>query len=243
MSIGEALASARRDAGLSITQLSQRTRMRETVIRGIESDDFSPCGGDFYARGHIRSMARLVGVDPEPLIAEYDAAHGGLGQVSAAEVFEPASPIKIRERRPPNWSAAMALVIGAVIVYWAVHVVAGSSHHLSTGGTRAPAHRPAAVAPATPSHGPARPAAHRRRVVIELRTTARSWVSVSALDGTLIYAGMLPAGITRTWVARQQLSLSIGNAGGVRLTVTGRHLGRPGNPGQVTTVSFSPARS
>ena len=45
VSIGETLARARQDAGLSITQISQRTRIRETVIRSIENDDFSPlCG-------------------------------------------------------------------------------------------------------------------------------------------------------------------------------------------------------
>ena len=64
MSIGDALAQARSQAGLTIAQVSQRTRIRETIIRGIEHDDFSACGGDFYARGHIRSIARVVGARP-----------------------------------------------------------------------------------------------------------------------------------------------------------------------------------
>src|ERR1022692_3990168 len=51
VSIGEVLAAARRQADLTITQVSQRTRIRETIIRGIEGDDFSACGADFYARG------------------------------------------------------------------------------------------------------------------------------------------------------------------------------------------------
>jgi hypothetical protein len=59
---------------LTVAQVSQRTRIRETIIRDIERDDFSSCGGDFYARGHIRAIARVVGIDPAPLIAEYDAA-------------------------------------------------------------------------------------------------------------------------------------------------------------------------
>ena len=75
MSIGEVLTAARRQAGLTITQVSQRTRIRETIIRGIERDDFSACGGDFYARGHIRAIARAAGADPEPLIREYDSSH------------------------------------------------------------------------------------------------------------------------------------------------------------------------
>jgi hypothetical protein len=75
VSIGEALTAARRQAGLTITQVSQRTRIRETIVRGIERDDFSACGGDFYARGHIRAIARAAGADPEPLIREYDSSH------------------------------------------------------------------------------------------------------------------------------------------------------------------------
>jgi cytoskeletal protein RodZ len=75
VSIGEVLAAARRQAGLTITQVSQRTRIRETIIRGIEEDDFAACGGDFYARGHIRAIARATGVDGEPLVRQYDTSH------------------------------------------------------------------------------------------------------------------------------------------------------------------------
>ena len=60
MSIGESLADARRQAGLTISQVSQQTRIRESIIRDIEQGDFSTCGGDFYARGHIRSIAGAV---------------------------------------------------------------------------------------------------------------------------------------------------------------------------------------
>jgi len=73
--IGGALAEARSQAGLTVTQVSDRTRIRATIIRDIEHDDYESCGGDYYARGHIRAIARVVGTDPVPLIAEYDAVH------------------------------------------------------------------------------------------------------------------------------------------------------------------------
>lgn len=76
MSIGGALAAARSEANLTVDQVSERTRIRRTIIRAIEQDDYSPCGGDYYVRGHIRAIARVVGTDPVPLIEEYDAAHG-----------------------------------------------------------------------------------------------------------------------------------------------------------------------
>ncbi|MFD0852227.1 helix-turn-helix domain-containing protein, partial [Actinomadura adrarensis] len=77
MSIGETLAREREQAGLTLTQVSLQTRIRESVIRAMEQDDFSACGGNFYARGHIRSISRVIGIDPEPLVREYDDAHGG----------------------------------------------------------------------------------------------------------------------------------------------------------------------
>jgi Helix-turn-helix domain len=74
VSIGEALADARRQAGLTVSCLSDRSRVRETIITDMESDDYSACGGDSYARGYIRIIARAVGADPEPLIREYNTA-------------------------------------------------------------------------------------------------------------------------------------------------------------------------
>ena len=75
MGIGVALAEARSEAGLSVDQVSERTRIRATIVRAIERDDYAMCGGDFYARGHIRAIARVVGTDPVPLIQQYDIAH------------------------------------------------------------------------------------------------------------------------------------------------------------------------
>ena len=39
MTIGEALAQARRRSGLSVAQVCQKTRIREAIIRDIERDD------------------------------------------------------------------------------------------------------------------------------------------------------------------------------------------------------------
>jgi len=65
--IGDTLAEARQRAGLTVAQVSEQTRIREAVITGIEGDDYSACGGDFYARANIRSIAKVVGADAGPL--------------------------------------------------------------------------------------------------------------------------------------------------------------------------------
>ncbi|MFE1166918.1 helix-turn-helix domain-containing protein [Nocardiopsis sp. NPDC058789] len=73
--IGQTLSAARIAAGCSLENLSTRTRIRMQVLRGIENEDFVPCGGDFYARGHIRRICKLFGVDPAPLLEEFDREH------------------------------------------------------------------------------------------------------------------------------------------------------------------------
>jgi hypothetical protein len=75
VSIGATLVAARQAAGLTVAEVSDRTRIRPALIRSIERDDFAACGGDFYARGHIRAIARTVGTESVPLIEEYDAVH------------------------------------------------------------------------------------------------------------------------------------------------------------------------
>jgi hypothetical protein len=72
VTIGEALAGARNKAGLSVGEVGKRTRIRETVIRSIEQDDYGACGGDLYVRGYVRAIASAVGIDAQPLIREYE---------------------------------------------------------------------------------------------------------------------------------------------------------------------------
>jgi cytoskeletal protein RodZ len=88
VAIGETLAEARRGAGLSLAEVSQRTRIRQTIIRAIEDGDYGACGGDFYARGHIRSIAKAVGADSEPLIQEYDQHHRAQGAYATVSLDE-----------------------------------------------------------------------------------------------------------------------------------------------------------
>ena len=73
--IGRILAAARDRAGYSIQELSARTYIRESVLEGIERDDFGPCGGDFYARGHIKAVCRELGIEPAELIERFDAEY------------------------------------------------------------------------------------------------------------------------------------------------------------------------
>lgn len=73
--IGELLLRARIDRGLTAREVCELTRITPETLRRIEAGAFDQCGGDVYARGHIRAYAQAVGVDPEPLLIQYGAVH------------------------------------------------------------------------------------------------------------------------------------------------------------------------
>jgi cytoskeletal protein RodZ len=252
VSIGDTLAEARRQADLTVTQVSQRTCIRETIIRGIERGDYSACGGDFYARGHIRSIARAVGLDPEPLVREYDQTQGAPQAISAADVFEPATPIKIKERRRPNWSIAMAVALAAIVGFVVYHEVSAS-------GTKSPHDSPAASAAGLTHQTHPRPTASNARatpkptatpaaqpyaneVVISLTATQDCWVQLTTAAGTQVYQGIVNAGSSMHWTEKQAVSLRLGNPGGVSLTVNGRSKAA-GSAHTPVTLSLGPGQN
>jgi cytoskeleton protein RodZ len=116
VSIGGTLADARQRAGLTVAEVSTRTRIGQGLIRAIEQDEFAACGGDFYARGHIRAIASAVGADPQPLISQYDAGHPYGSSLTLEELLKqqpprtPRGPRRGRRRR--RW------LVPAVYLFW-----------------------------------------------------------------------------------------------------------------------------
>jgi cytoskeleton protein RodZ len=74
MSAGQMLSAARSARGMSLDDLAQATKLRASILAAMEEDDFSHCGGVVYARGQLRSIAPVVGLDPEDLVDAFDDA-------------------------------------------------------------------------------------------------------------------------------------------------------------------------
>lgn len=132
----------------------------------------------------------------------------------------------------------MALAVIAVIVYWVVHSLAGASHPVNNAAHGQPVRH--ASASATPSHsltatGVAKP---RRNVVVQLAANEACWVGVYAADGAQEWQQVIPAGTTRSWTFTRQVSMEIGNPGGVALTVNGRSINSLGS--QPVTLDLKP---
>jgi cytoskeletal protein RodZ len=237
VSIGDTLAEARRQAGLTITQISQQTRIRESIIRSIEQGDFSSCGGDFYARGHIRSIASVIGIDPAPLIREYDEEHGPPGGMRAAQIFEPATPIKIREPRSLHLGWVFTVAVLAAAGFGAYHFWPRSTHPVAT--------PTATVRPVTNTTPKATP-----KPAVKVNTTPEAVITVKALQdcwvgfddpatGAQIGPGTtVAAGTTKTWTVKKQIAIILGNPPGIELTVNGKP--EQMNTVQVVTLKINP---
>ncbi|MEU1786668.1 RodZ domain-containing protein [Streptomyces sparsogenes] len=107
--------------------------------------------------------------------------------------------------------------------------------------TRAPSPTPHTSAPSPDTSGPPSPDLPSDMVTVKLTAMGgASFVAAKDGHGRTFYEGVLAEGDTKTFQDRTKISLIIGNAGNVRLTVNGKSLGAPGEPGQVQRLVFTP---
>jgi cytoskeletal protein RodZ len=237
--VGQLLADARAAAGMSIDEVSARTRIRATLIRQMEHDDFTGVGGSVYARGHIRGIARTLGVAPEPLVAAYGAGNDTVPTPSVAPTssFDPLRHGEGR-RGGRRWGTAM-VASAAVLCLLALvaFLIPGSSRHdaPTVSATTAPS-PPAGPASAAASGAAVPPTTPPTEVNLRLEAvSAQSWLEVSDDSNHVVLRQILAKGDTRTLTART-LRVKMGNAGAMDLSCNGRKLGAMGAPGQVVTV-------
>ena len=82
------LAQARETAGLTVEQISALTNIRVAVIKDLENNSVEICGGIAYARGHIRTIAKVlnqktpksISFDADLIVAEIEAAQSEDGR-------------------------------------------------------------------------------------------------------------------------------------------------------------------
>ncbi|GGZ45922.1 membrane protein [Streptomyces inusitatus] len=248
-SIGHVLHQARIAAGLTVDEVSAATRVRVPIIHAIEQDDFTRSGGDVYARGHIRMIAGAVRLDPAPLVAQYDAEHGGRpAPTPAAPLFE-AERIRPEPRRP-NWTAAMVAAIVAVVGFVGFTLFNGGGDTTGRADQVAEGPAPAAKPSKAPSGKPADPkpdpsdsaiaAVPKDKVTVKLSVVdSKSWISAKSHNGKLLFDGTLVKGDSKTFQDDERIDLILGNAGAIELYVNGKKVEDAFRPGQVERLSYT----
>ncbi len=241
--VGSSLRAARANQGMSVEDAANRLRLMQRQIEAMETDDFASLGQPVFARGFVRNYARLLGLDPEPLLAVMAGAPAD------------AVPVTHAAPQPPgHWLTSpwlILLFLGALLavavpvgLYWWLNSDAEEEIAAATARAAeqhaAPAVAPAPTPPATvsasvpavpaaqaapesvapPSEEPLPPAAAGS--VLHLDFGADSWVEIKDASGRMLMRQLNQPGSSADVKGQPPFDVVIGNAAQVRLTYNSR---------------------
>ncbi len=241
LTFGEELRRERLIREVSLDEISASTKISIRLLTALESSDVKKLPAPVFTRGFIRAYSRHLGLDPDEMINAYlaDVApdrgrDGGASKRRGLKAL-------FRGRR----GTAGAIVVSVTGVLLLLGLIAKPERRSTPNATIAA--RPVASvsfknvavspgpAPAIQDEAPApapvvSPAATGVSMVLEFEQD--SWTEVSA-DGARIFSGLIRRGSKHQFEAREGFRITLGNAGGVRVTVDGRAMEPLGSAGQV----------
>ena len=245
MSIGSELKSAREAAGLSLVEVAAKTKLRASVVAAIESNDFSQCGGDVYARGHIRVLASVYRIDSTYLVEIFDQ-HFGVAQTALDDLAQATSQ-NLDRRSSLTWKSlsgiAAAALLGAVLISNQISGDNDDGKEATNIASPSESTSGSANGQSAPSNEPSLPAVASVEDGVTVRLTvvkSYSWISVTAANGTSLFTGQIEKGEVREFTDPQVLRLVIGIAGAVSVNVNGVEKGISGSIGEVVRLEFTP---
>ena len=229
MTFGEVLAAKRGERGLTIEQAATATRIRAHYLSALESDELGRLAAPVYAKGHLRTYARFLGLDPEPLV-----------EMMKTEAQDPRRLLSIG-----NFAVRPRIVITAPVVAAAALVVLAGAFSGYAWRQMQADQRPAGTLSAGPpaavtpqANSAPSPTPQARPIVVGVRVTEEVWINVF-VDGNPQYANAgktLPAGSV-VYFSGVEIKITSGKAGSTFVTVDGRSVGALG--AGVATRDFS----
>ena len=249
MSLGALIAKSRTDARLSIEDLSKLTNIPATLLRDMENNNFAKCGGETYARGHLRNIATKVGIDERIFLDLFES-----------EVTAPAKPIRellnennvtmpYQEPKRISWKILAAGSAAALILFAGAQIFFLDSENpaeleVITTASATPS-EPAAEsvlpsATASPETTSTSTVSGPAGVNIELvASRGTTWLYATNEDGKVLFSGMIRKGNSKNFIQPEQVNLRVGNAGGVDISVNGENVGSVGANGEVVNLTYN----
>ena len=242
MTLGEFLQQARENAGLSVDELAHIVNLRPGLIRAMESNDFLPCGGDTYARGHIRNISQITGANAQELLTMYDTEHSVDSRSIHAQLVDNNAAAIRSENRKLSWKvlvgASLSIVVLIGVAQFAISAVdsepAATSMVIEKAEpTQTPTPSPtASAAPTTPSS-----TVNNELTLSIAATRGNSNIDV-VIGGASVYKGPLFQGESKSFVGESSISVYLGNAGDLDLTLNGEKLAPLGERNQEIRKTF-----
>jgi len=242
MSEISSLQQAREAAGLSVEQISSLTSIRSAVIKDLESNSVNLSGGIAYARGHIRTISRVlnaktgkaVNIDADLLVKEMEAGQN-LDQRTMMQQLAENNVLEVpRERVRIKFSTLATASISILSIGFVAQIAINNVSVTNT----VVAPKPVAVkAPAVEAKTTTVTVPAGVNLVLT-GVSGRSWVGLTNANGEQVFDGQIMAGQIQSFSDPQVLKAVIGNAGAVSIKVNGKDLGVVGSDGQVVRLDF-----
>ena len=247
MSLGEFLQGARESAGLSIDELAEATSIRPGLIKEIEKNNFVHCGGDTYARGHLRNIAPKLSVDAQTLIDLYNQEHSSESRTIHDMLVENNVTKLPTERKTLSWKP---LAIASIVILAAIaggQIIISNSKTVVTptvSQSQTPSAEPTQTAEPTPTAVPTpqveatvAPITNGEMKLTIAATRGNSNIHVVS-DGKNLFKGPIFQGDSKTFSAPTSISIYLGNAGDLDLTLNGKALAPLGDRNQEVRKTF-----
>jgi cytoskeleton protein RodZ len=251
MSLGSVIRQARIDAGLSIDDLSERTSIRAGLLKEIESDDFTKCGGETYARGHLRNIAPLLKMDAGVLLELYENEQSMQPrriQEMLAENNVMTNPV---DKKTISWKTLAGISLATLALLGAVQIIISNSETTEVSNPEVVATESATAEPTNTTEAQPTPTATTTPTTVRdtyssgtgvsvsvAASRGNSWLFVSDDNGTTLYSGQIRSGQNLNFSSTTRVSLRVGNAGAVDVSVNGKSAQQIGDDGEVITVSY-----
>ena len=248
MTLGRTIRDAREASGMSIETLSDSTSIRIGLLAEMEANNFSHCGGDTYARGHLRNIANRIGIEPQILIDLYNDQHAAEGQRIQDSLAENSVINVPREEKTLSWKipafGSLAILAIVAIVQIAISnqsstpspkptVSVSASPSESSSATPSPSVSPSNSSSATPSAS----ATQGPVTLVISAPRGNSYIDI-IVDGKDVEKGSIFQGETKKYQGTTAISIYFSNPAGLDVTVNGKLLAPLGGQNEEVRRTF-----
>jgi cytoskeletal protein RodZ len=241
--LGSTLRRKREEKKLSLEEVEVKTLIRLQYLQAIEAGKLDELPEPVYIQGFIRLYAEALGLNGTEMASSFPLASDPQPSIKPVGIDLPAARLNTT-----HLYLLYILVIGGTVCALS-QMLSNSEMPLSTSQRQtqpsiSTAAKPNPIAPqqlekVKPVSSQTNPASKvNKPVQIDVTLKAESWIRVIA-DGKKQFEGLLPQGTQRTWVAKEQLIVRVGNAGAVLVTYNQEESKPLGEPGQVQEVTFA----
>ncbi len=217
---------------MSRVEVARATKIPLQYLRALEEDDYRLVPDEAYLTRFVSDYSRFLGLDPLPVAELFQAQ---LEKVSSGPGrFLTLSP------RPYVMSLRLLVGVGAaggmgVVLLFLVFSFLTNREIPPLSREDRPSSPPREVltreSPPRPPLPPP-PVTSGGRQILTVRAEQATWIALR-VDGGAVHEVLMRAGETVNWEARREFRLTVGNAGGVTVSLNGHPLPPLGPPGQV----------